>query len=132
MNVSLNSEIHKLFHNYLNDFPHDFIWPDSRFFELITLAQHYGLPTQSLDWSYDYKIALYFAVRNILNDDTSDSVLWAFNYKPFQQYESYENLPKLQFYRSDYYTNPNFKAQKQLSTFIVNEGYDFDDRSFEK
>ncbi len=27
--------------------------------EIISLAQHYGLPTKALDWSYDYKVSLY-------------------------------------------------------------------------
>ena len=66
-------------------------WPDSDFYEVISLAQHYGIPTRALDWSYDYRAALYFAVKNILADDylTNDEkpdngVLWAFNYKYFE------------------------------------------------
>lgn len=58
-------------------------WPDSDFYEVISLAQHYGIPTRALDWSYDYRVALYFAVKNILADDylTNDkkpnnAVLW--------------------------------------------------------
>ena len=37
------------------------------FNEIISLAQHYGLPTQALDWSYDYKVSLYFAVKDVLS-----------------------------------------------------------------
>lgn len=60
------------------------VWPQSEFYEIISLAQHNGLPTRALDWSYDYKVALYFAVEGILNNDESDCVVWAFNYKLFE------------------------------------------------
>lgn len=46
--------------------------------ELMSLAQHYGLPTKALNWSYDYKISLYFAVKDSLsNIKSKDGVLWA-------------------------------------------------------
>lgn len=41
-------------------------WPNEKFREVISLAQHYGLPTRFLDWSYDYKSALYFALKDIV------------------------------------------------------------------
>ncbi len=31
--------------------------------QVIELAQHYGIPTRFLDWSYDIKVALYFALE---------------------------------------------------------------------
>lgn len=60
------------------------VWPQSEFYEIISLAQHNGLPTRALDWSYDYKVALYFAVEGIINNDESDCIVWAFNYKLFE------------------------------------------------
>ena len=60
------------------------VWPQSEFYEIISLAQHNGLPTRALDWSYDFKVALYFAVEGILDNDESDCVVWAFNYKLFE------------------------------------------------
>jgi predicted transcriptional regulator len=88
--------------------------------EIISLAQHYGLPTGALDWSYDYKVALYFAVRDILsNSHAQDCVLWALNYKFFEhQLPSNEYIINLKIYRPEYNTNPNLTAQKGLFTFL--------------
>ena len=88
--------------------------------EIISLAQHYGLPTQALDWSYDYKVSLYFAVKDVLsNSDTHDCVLWALNYKLFENKLPNENYKiNLMLYRPEYNTNPNLTAQKGLFTFL--------------
>lgn len=37
--------------------------------QVIELAQHYGIPTRFLDWSYDIKVALYFALERHKEDD---------------------------------------------------------------
>lgn len=64
LKIPASRKVRKLLHSHINHFPE--YWPKSEFYEVISLAQHYGLPTYALDWSYDYKVALYFAVRNIL------------------------------------------------------------------
>lgn len=88
--------------------------------EIISLAQHYGLPTRALDWSYDYKVSLYFAVKDVLsNSDTQDCVLWALNHKLFENRMPNDKYKiNLNIYRPEYNTNPNLTAQKGLFTFL--------------
>ena len=137
LKIPVSTNVRKLLHSYINHFPG--YWPKSEFYEVISLAQHYGLPTCALDWSYDYKVALYFAVKNILKGDDSDCVLWAFNYKYFEKYSTFvvekglksQNKSQLRFYRPKYYNNPNLKAQKGVFTFLINKPETFNEKSLD-
>lgn len=122
LRIQVNENVRRWLHNFTRyQYELETIWPEFEFFEIISLAQHYGLPTRALDWSYDYKIALYFAVEDALKKDSEDSVLWAFNYKLFEDKygvdKYYYEIPKLEIYRPEYNSNPNLNAQKGLFTF---------------
>lgn len=138
LRIQVNEKVRRWLHNFTRyQYEQETIWPEFEFFEIISLAQHYGLPTRALDWSYDYKIALYFAVEDALKKDSEDCVLWAFNYKLFEDNygvdKYYYEIPKLEIHRPEYNSNPNLNAQKGLFTFwsCTSEDNLLDDTSFD-
>lgn len=110
LRIQVTENVRRWLHNFTRyQYEQETVWPEFEFFEIISLAQHYGLPTRALDWSYDYKIALYFAVEDALKKDSEDCILWAFNYKLFEDNygvnKYYYEIPKLEIYRPEYNSN---------------------------
>lgn len=98
--------------NLLNSYDHRWI-PDD-YFELAGLAQHYGLPTRLLDWSFNFFIALYFALLNSKKNIEYCSV-WAFAYSMIGNY-FVNRQDKLIVIVPEYSQNPNLMAQKGVFT----------------
>jgi hypothetical protein len=55
-------------------------WPPAPFLSLIALAQHYGVPTRALDWTWSPLVAAYFAARDLPQADSDFLVVWVFEY----------------------------------------------------
>lgn len=91
--------------------PRDWLPDDT--FELAGLAQHYGLPTRLLDWSYNFYIALYFALRGANKKDKYCSV-WALDLSTIKYFGN--SNEKVKIITPEYSQNPNLMAQKGVFT----------------
>ena len=127
LKVKSEGFLRELIHNYSSKRLEEY-WLDFDILETISLDQHYGLPTKALDWSYDYKVSLYFAVKDVIESNlSSEGVLWALNYKLIENYDFDEKYHvNLHIHRPEYNTNPNLNAQKGLFTFLERYVGDYD------
>lgn len=90
-------------------------WIPTDLYETAALAQHYGVPTRLLDWTYDLFIAMYFAFREAI-DCEGKLVIWALNKEHLSFLKPTVNRVNVEFITPHYAGNPNLNAQKGLFT----------------
>lgn len=100
----------------------DGIWLPEDLYDIAALAQHYGLPTRLLDWSFNINIAIFFSISELIKNNKYDEkdfiCIWLLN-KSMNTWLTFNiALPDfpLRLIRPIYKYNPNLKAQKGLFT----------------
>lgn len=125
----------------LRHFAFDFIQNkkiNPEYYELTSLAQHYGIPTRFLDWTHEFYVAFFFAFRNAvyktyknINENKLEGlfsdkiVIWALDRVRLQ---TKNNPVPLLFITPCYNNNPNLAAQKGTFSYH-NKTIDWDTKT---
>ncbi len=105
------------FEEVMGNFKHT-KWLNQDTIEIAALAQHYGLPTRLIDWSFNQYIAAFFATNfESKPQDTKKISLWMLNYRKLAElFSSQESDVRI--FSPHYQWNENAKSQKGLFTYI--------------
>lgn len=91
-------------------------WIPSELYEVASLAQHYGIHTRLLDWTYDIYVAMFFAFKGAIDKEQTNLVIWALNKEKLSRLEGSEVEVNVKFITPHYSRNPNLNAQQGLFT----------------
>ena len=90
-------------------------WLPKDLAEVAALAQHYGIPTRLLDWTFDFYVALFFALSGV-NDNEGNVKIWCLNKEYLSQLKNSEKRSPIEFVVPHYADNSNILGQQGLFT----------------
>lgn len=107
-------------------------WPPQKLWPVMALAQHYGVPTRFLDWTYDKSVAAYFAMSGFFSHGSKERdshiVIWAINSSYFSGVDN-----GFKFIVPTYYNNPNLCGQQGILSCLEAITYNvFNERKLKK
>ena len=121
-------EILKLDASIADDFLKDIelgrrAWPPNHLISLMALAQHYGVPTRLLDWTWNPYIAAYFAASNSRGVE-SNICVWAFAtvHSEIQELLTNPAQRKLHLVSAPASDNENLRAQRWVGLLFRHVG----------
>ena len=92
-------------------------WPSPKFLDLICLAQHHGIPTRLIDWTYNVYVALYFASLSATTKNIMSGYITIYALSPTMLKYVLDRNYKLKFYVAPYCTNENIKLQNGILSY---------------
>jgi hypothetical protein len=108
-------------------------WPRPELLSVLALAQHHGLPTRLLDWTWDSQVAAFFAARDALKNKSDALAVWALSASTL--HFEYLEIPvllgmekkkpapdfRVSIVTAPTATNPNLRAQRGLFTLLTDQ-----------
>jgi hypothetical protein len=141
LNIDTNRE---LFVDFLNKIGRgELVWPPKNYHSIISIAQHNGIPTRFLDFTYDPYVALYFAAKGVLDGCESEYIsIYAINIyqtevrgydfiENFDRDGLYHKRPENRLYqmiKSPSSYNHNLRNQKGLFLSFVEKSFYSNDK----
>jgi len=96
---------------------HTDTWIPPDLHEAAALAQHYGMPTRLLDWTYDIFVAMHFAFKGAIKKE-DNLCIWALNMAHLSWLTPTVEAVGVDFVTPHYAGNPHLNAQKGLFTHM--------------
>lgn len=94
-------------------------WPSPELYEALAIAQHHGVPTRLLDFSYDPLIAAYFAAENP-QSEAAEIAVWAVDLQQIALAAKDHLHSQIEIVTVPRARNRNLVAQKAL--FLLDRG----------
>ncbi len=92
-------------------------WIPADMLEAAALAQHYGMPTSLLDWTYDIFVSMYFAFKGAIGK-SGRMCIWCINKEYISFLAPTVAAVGVDFVTPHYAGNPHLNAQKGLFTHL--------------